>query len=318
MSTEPRQRDRWIQSRYQAAIPAGDRSAPSPAGPADQPPGDQPYLGLSQYEQLIAEGIADADARGRPVDDVTARRLAIWMAARPQHPVLAQGLVRFTRTGEISLELKTQLRIHARSGNYPDHHQAARLNRYAASRGARLGPIGENFGAACHQIDRADLMLADLRQRAWEGIARPRAGLARDRRPPDHRRRPPRPPQRTITLILDATTANTVIFALAGHADEREAHLREVQRHAQTWPEGSYGRRNRQAIAARESRIAARLRAVEHAYQAATEPDITYQSTRAHRGTSLSCTDGRQGNRAGVVSEHIDRPSGSTATGSVP
>ena len=78
-------------------------------------------------------------------------------------------------------------------------------------------------------------------------------------------------------MILDATTASTVIFALAGHADEREAHLREVQRHAQTWPEGSYGRRNRQAIAARESRIAARLRAVQHAYQAAAEPDIAYQ-----------------------------------------
>jgi hypothetical protein len=30
-------------------------------------------------------------------------------------------------------------------------------------------------------------------------------------------------------------------------------------------PEGSWGRRNRQAIAARETRIATRLRAVEHA-----------------------------------------------------
>jgi hypothetical protein len=277
LSTEPRQRDRWIQSRYQDAIPAGDRSAPSPAGPADQPPGEQPHLGLSQYEQLIAEGIADADARGRPVDDVTARRLAIWLAAHPQHPALAKGLVRFTRTGEISPELKTQLRIHARSGNYPDHHQAARLNRYAASRGERLGPIGENFGAACHQIDRADLMLADLRQRAWEGIAPPEPGWPETDGPQTiaAARRDPR--SGTITLILDATTASTVIFALAGHADEREAHLREVQRHAQTWPEGSYGRRNRQAIAARESRIAARLRAVQHAYQAATEPDITYQ-----------------------------------------
>jgi hypothetical protein len=253
LSTEPRQRDRWIQSRYQDAIPAGDRSAPSPAGPADQPPGNQPYLGLSQYEQLIAEGIADADARGRPVDDVTARRLAIWLAAHPQHPALAKGLVRFTRTGEISLELKTQLRIHARSGNYPDHHQAARLNRYAASRGERLGPVGENFGAACHQIDRADLMLADLRQRAWEGIAPPEPGWPETDGPQTiaAARRDPR--SGTITLILDATTASTVIFALAGHADEREAHLREVQQHAQTWPEGSYGRRNRQAIAARES-----------------------------------------------------------------
>ncbi len=71
-------------------------------------------------------------------------------------------------------------------------------------------------------------------------------------------------------------TANVAIFALAAHADEREAHLREVQRHAQAWPDGSYGRRNRQAIAARETRIAGRLRAIEHAYQAATEPDTTF------------------------------------------
>jgi hypothetical protein len=277
LSTEPRQRERWIQSRYQDAIPAGDRSGPSPARPGGQPPGDQPYLGLSQYEQLIAEGTADADARGRPVDDVTARRLAIWLAARPQHPALAKGLVRFTRTGEISQGLKTQLRIHARSGNYPGHHQAARLNRYAASRSARPGPIGENFGAACHQIDRADLMLADLRQRAWEGITPPEPGWPETDGPQTiaAARRDPR--SGTITLILDATTASTVIFALAGHADEREAHLREVQQHAQTWPEGSYGRRNRHAIAARETRIATRLRAVQHAYQAATEPDITYQ-----------------------------------------
>jgi len=39
------------------------------------------------------------------------------------------------------------------------------------------------------------------------------------------------------------------------HADEREAHIREVERFGQTLPEGSYGRQNRQAIAARETRI---------------------------------------------------------------
>ncbi len=44
-----------------------------------------PYLELSQYEQLIAVGIAAADAKDRPVDDVTARRLAIWLAARRNH-----------------------------------------------------------------------------------------------------------------------------------------------------------------------------------------------------------------------------------------
>jgi hypothetical protein len=47
------------------------------------------------------------------------------------------------------------------------------------------------------------------------------------------------------------------MFAIAAHADGREAHIREVQRYGQTLPEDSYGRRNRQAIAARETRVAA-------------------------------------------------------------
>jgi hypothetical protein len=66
------------------------------------------------------------------------------------------------------------------------------------------------------------------------------------------------------------------MFAIAAHADEREANLREVERSGQNLPEGSYGRRNRQAIAAREIRIAARLRAVEHAYRMAIERDAVF------------------------------------------
>ena len=215
------------------------------------------------------------------------------MAARPQHPVLARGLARFARTGEISLELKTQLRIHARSGNYPDHHQAARLTRYVANRGPRLGPIGENFGHVCHQIDRADLMLADLRRRAWEGTPAPTPSWPETDGPQVIAAARDDPQGQTVTLILDATTANAVIFAIAGHADEREAHLREVQRHAQAWPEGSYGRQNRQAIAARETRIAARLRAVEQAYRTATDRDTTCappEPTRAPRSPELQAS----------------------------
>ena len=75
----------------------------------------------------------------------------------------------------------------------------------------------------------------------------------------------------TISLVLDDTTASIAMFALAAHASEREAHIREVERSGQNLPEGSYGRCNRQAITARETRVAARLRAVEQAYRTATE-----------------------------------------------
>jgi hypothetical protein len=73
---------------------------------------------------------------------------------------------------------------------------------------------------------------------------------------------------------MDATTANSVMFAISAHADEREAHVREVERFGQSLPEGSYGRRNCRAIAARETRVANRLRAVERAYRVASERDV--------------------------------------------
>ena len=63
------------------------------------------------------------------------------------------------------------------------------------------------------------------------------------------------------------------MHAIAAHAGDREAHVREVERYGQSLPEDSYGRRNRQAIAARETRVAARLRAVERAYRTAIERD---------------------------------------------
>ena len=87
-------------------------------------------------------------------------------------------------------------------------------------------------------------------------------------------------------LILDATTANAALFAIAAHADEREAHVREVEHLGQNLPEGSYGRQNREAIAARETRVATRLRAVEDAYRTAIERDSAYvppEPTRACR-----------------------------------
>jgi hypothetical protein len=238
-----------------------------------QHPDTTPQPDPSLYERLIGDGVAAADARGGAIDHVTARRLAIWLAARPQDPDFARGLDVFTKTGAITHSLKMQLRMHARSPRYLHQPQASRLLQYCVGRGDDRGPIGRDFGGICDQTDRADVMLAGLRDRVREGTATPGQAwpdtdgpqvLAVAKRDPDGH---------TVSLILDEATANIAMYAITAHAVDREAHAREVTQSGQRLPEGSYGRHNRQAIAARETRVAARLRAVEQAYRAAIDRD---------------------------------------------
>jgi hypothetical protein len=261
-------------------MPTTDNRTGPANGHARQPRQAGPLLDLPTYERLIDDGIADADARGTPVDHVTARRLAIWLAARPQSPIFARSLVQFVKTGAISQALRTQLRIHARSGTYPDRPQSARLMEYCVARGAQTGPVGEDFGAICDQIDRADVMLTDLRNRARNGSQSSRQPSVETDGPEVIAVARRDLQGGTVSIVMDAATANVAMYAIIAHAREREAHLREVEQYGQALPEGTYGRANRQAIAAREARLAARLRAVEHAYRTAVDRDEVLTATK--------------------------------------
>jgi hypothetical protein len=245
--------------------------------------GHAPARDLALYEQLIADGIAQANSKGGVIDHVTARRMAIWLVSRPQPPDFTRGLLRFSHSGVITHVLKTQLRNYARSAAYPHRPQAARLMDYVIARGDDLGPVGTDFATACDQIDRADAMLTGLRERARDGRGMPEPAwpdtdgpqlIAVARRDPYNH---------AVSLILDAATANIAMHAIAVHAGDREAHVREVEQYGQNLPEDSYGWRNRQAIAARETRVAARLRAVEQAYRTASEHDTAYRPPEATR-----------------------------------
>jgi len=186
---------------------------------------------------------------------MSARQLVICRQPGRKHPSSPKGLVHFLQTGAISQALQTQLRIHARSGNYPDYSQAARLMDYCTGRGVHLGPIGENIGHAYDYLYRADLMLQT--SISGPGKVSP-APNKRGQIPTDSRSlpRPTDPENQTIGIVVDAAATNTAIFATS--ARRRERSPRPRSRVVRPEPaEGSYGRRNRQAIAADETRVAA-------------------------------------------------------------
>jgi hypothetical protein len=112
-------------------------------------------------------------------------------------------------------------------------------------------------------------MLIDARERARNTTRPPEQASPEPGRPAVTARASRDPANPVITLSMDAATASIAIFAIATNAGDREAYAREVERFSQGLPEGSYGKANRQAIAARETQAAARLRAVERAYQIA-------------------------------------------------
>jgi hypothetical protein len=241
----------------------------------DADPNGMPARDMELYEQLISDGIAAAARRRSAIDHVTARRTAIWLMSRPQQPDFIRGLLEFAKTGAITQNLKTQLRNYARRYGDPSQPHASRLLQYAAARGHDLGPIAPDFAGLCDRVDQADHMLAGLRQRIRDGRGLPEPEWPDTDGPRLIAMARHDPASQTVSIILDATTANIAMYAITNHALDREAHTREVRQYSEKLPENSHSRRARQDIAARETRIAERLRAIECAYRIALDHDAT-------------------------------------------
>ena len=111
------------------------------------PPGDHPYRppqdgllpDLPLYERPIGDGIAAADGRGTSVDHVTARRLAIWLAARPQAPVFTGAWSTSPRPERSAQRSRLNCVSTPAPALLPDQLQAARLMLFPAAQDEGVG-----------------------------------------------------------------------------------------------------------------------------------------------------------------------------------
>jgi hypothetical protein len=236
----------------------------------------RPERDQALQDRLIKEGIAAADRRASAIDHVTARRIALWLLpGSVDEPFLRGGLIRFAQNGAITDRLGEALRQHLRSPLHQTRFHTVKLSQYVAVRGANRDPISDDFAATCDQLDRTDAMLLEFHERLKDGAGFPQPA------PPHSRAQRPvaltryDPATQTFRFVLDADTANAVIHAITIDALEREARAREVQLNSQHLPQDTYGRRNREEIVARETQIATRLRATEHAYRTALDHNVT-------------------------------------------
>ena len=202
--------------------------------------------------------------------------MAIWLLPRSQEePEFMRGLIRFARTGAITDDLKSQLRTTPAQPSHPSRPHAARLLQYAVARGNDLGPIGDDFGAVCDQIDHADAILDELRERVSKAARTPtsRRGPAREIHPepiamarhdpvtrPSPSSSTPPPPKPPSTPSPSTPSTAKPAPARSGSTGQTSPKAPTAEATARPSPPAKHA-------------IATRLRAIERAYRAALDPE---------------------------------------------